>query len=180
MPDHVDFLIVGAGFAGTVLAERIATQLDKPCLVVERRDHIGGNAYDHYDKAGVLLHNYGPHYFRTNSQRIVDYLGKFTDWRAVEYKILSWTNGRFWQFPINLNTFEQLIGHPSTSEEMAAQLAEWRVKIDKPKNSEEVTVPQGGWKLYETIFKNYTRKQRHPDAKNLASSRWVRIPVPTN
>src|ERR1700736_3391801 len=122
MPEKFDFLIVGAGFAGSVLAERIASQLDKTCLIVEKRNHIGGNAYDHYDKAGVLLHDYGPHYFRTNSQRIVDYLSQFTEWRAVEYKILSWTNGRFWHFPINLNTFEQLIGRPSTSEEMEAQL----------------------------------------------------------
>src|SRR5438477_201364 len=129
MTHHVDFLIVGAGFAGAVLAERIATQLDKTCLVIERRNHIGGNAYDHYDKAGVLLHDYGPHYFRTNSLRIVNYLSQFTAWREVEYKILSWTNGRFWQFPINLYTFEQLIGRPSTSEEMEAQLSEWRVTI---------------------------------------------------
>src|SRR6266446_9704165 len=138
MSDHVDFLIVGAGFAGAVLAERIATQLDKTCLIIERRNHIGGNAYDHYDKAGVLVHDYGPHYFRTNSQRIVDYLSKFTDWQPVEYKILSWTNGRFWQFPINLNTFEQLVGHPSTSEEMEKTLDEWRVPIAQPRNSEEV------------------------------------------
>src|ERR1700737_4025880 len=120
-----DFLIVGAGFADSVLAERIASQLDKTCLVIERRNHIGGNAYDHYDKAGVLLHDYGPHYFRTNSQRIVDYLNQFTEWRAVEYKILSWTNGRFWHFPINLNTFEKLIGRLSTSKEMKSALPEW-------------------------------------------------------
>src|SRR5436853_6771189 len=124
-----DFLIVRAGFAGSVLAERIASQLGKTCLVIERRNHIGGNAYDHYDKAGVLVHDYGPHYFRTNSQRIVDYLSKFTDWQPVEYKILSWTNGRFWQFPINLNTFEQLIGRSSTTEETKAKLAECRVTI---------------------------------------------------
>jgi len=175
-----DFLIVGAGFAGTVLAERIATQLGKTCLVVERRHHIGGNAYDHYDKAGVLVHDYGPHYFRTNSQRIVDYLSKFTEWREVEYKILSWTHGRFWHFPINLNTFEQLIGRPSTSEEMAAQLAEWRVKIDNPKNSQEVIVSQVGWKLYEMFFKNYTRKQWRRDAKDLDASVCSRIPIRTN
>ena len=175
-----DFLIVGAGFAGTVLAERIATQLGKTCLVVERRHHIGGNAYDHYDKAGVLVHDYGPHYFRTNSQRIVDYLSKFTEWREVEYKILSWTHGRFWHFPINLNTFEQLIGRPSTSEEMAAQLAEWRVKIDNPKNSQEVIVSQVGWKLYEMFFKNYTRKQWQRDAKDLDPSVCGRIPIRTN
>src|SRR5260370_3534962 len=137
MPDHFDFLIVGAGFAGAVMAERIATQLGKTCLVIDRRNHIGGNAYDHYDKAGVLVHDYGPHYFRTNSLRIVNYLSQFTKWREVEYKILSLTDGRFCPFPINLNTFQQLIGRPSTSEEMEAQLAEWRGQIEHPKKAEK-------------------------------------------
>lgn len=175
-----DFLIVGAGFAGSVLAERIASQLGKTCLIVEKRNHIGGNAYDHYDPAGVLLHTYGPHYFRTNSQRIVDYLSQFTEWREVQYKILSWTHGRYWQFPINLNTFEQLIGRSSTTEEMEAQLAEWRVRIDSPKNSEEVIVSQVGWELYEMFFKNYTRKQWQRDAKALDPSVCGRIPIRTN
>jgi UDP-galactopyranose mutase len=175
-----DFLIVGAGFAGTVLAERLAGQLGKSCLVVERRKHIGGNAYDHYDDAGVLLHDYGPHYFRTNSQRIIDYLSQFTEWHSVDYKILSWTDGQYWQFPINLNTFEQIIGRPSTSEEMRAQLDEWRVPIQNPKNSEEVIVSQVGWKLYEMFFKNYTRKQWHRDAKDLDPSVCGRIPIRTN
>lgn len=175
-----DFLIVGAGFAGSVLAERIATQLGKTCLIIDKRNHIGGNAYDHYDKAGLLLHDYGPHYFRTNSQRIIDYLSQFTQWRAVEYNILSWTHGRFWQFPINLNTFEQLIGRPSTTEEMEMQLAKWRVHIDNPKNSEEVIVSQVGWKLYEMFFKNYTRKQWQRDARQLDPSVCGRIPIRTN
>jgi len=178
--EKFDFLIVGAGFAGAVLAERIATQLGKTCLVVERRNHIAGNAYDHHDKAGVLVHDYGPHYFRTNSQRVIAYLGQFTEWHEVEYKILSWTGGRHWQFPINLNTFEQLIGRSSTSEEMEKQLAEWRVKIDNPKNSEEVIISQVGWKLYEMFFKNYTRKQWQRDAKDLDPSVCRRIPIRTN
>src|SRR5690349_8014081 len=102
-----DYLIVGAGFAGAVLAERLASQRGAKCLLIDRRAHIGGNAYDRYDAAGVLIHPYGPHYFRTNSQRIVDYLSQFTDWHHVEYRVLSWTDGRYWSFPVNLNTFEQ-------------------------------------------------------------------------
>lgn len=180
MSEYWDYLVVGAGFAGAVLAERLSNELGKSVLVVERRDHIGGNAYDHYDEAGVLLHTYGPHYFRTNSDRIVDYLSRFTDWHPVEYKILSWTDGRYWQFPINLNTFEQLVGHPSTSEEMEATLAAWRVPIDKPANSEEVIISQVGHELYRKFFEGYTLKQwrRHP--RELDASVCGRIPIRTN
>jgi UDP-galactopyranose mutase len=175
-----DYLIVGAGFAGAVLAERLASQSGATCLVIDRRDHIGGNAYDHYDEAGVLLHTYGPHYFRTNSNRIVEYLSQFTEWHPVEYRILSWTNGRYWQFPINLNTFEQLLGRPSTSEEMERTLAEWRIPISEPKNSEEVIVSQVGTKLYEMFFKNYTRKQWRRDPRELDASVCGRIPIRLN
>mgnify|MGYP000482025164 CR=1 FL=1 len=180
MSQQVDYLIVGAGFAGAVLAERLASQCGKKCLVVDRRNHIGGNAYDHYDKAGVLIHTYGPHYFRSNSERIVEYLGQFTEWHPVDYKILSWAEGRYWQFPINLNTFEQLLGRPSTPEEMEKTLAEWRVPVKTPQNSEEVIVSQVGWKLYEMFFKNYTRKQWKRDPKDLDASVCGRIPVRTN
>lgn len=180
MPWTFDFLIVGAGFAGAVLAERLASQCGQRCLVVEKRAHIGGNAHDAHDRAGVLLHVYGPHYFRTNSDRIVEYLSQFTEWHPVEYKILSWTDGRYWQFPINLNTFEQLIGRSSTSEEMQATLAAWRVPILEPQNSEEVIVSQVGWELYEKFFKNYTRKQWRRDPRELDASVCGRIPIRTN
>jgi len=175
-----DYLIVGAGCAGAVLAERLASQCGATCLVVDRRSHIAGNAHDHYDKSGVLLHTYGPHYFRTNSDRILAYLSQFTEWHAVDYKILSWTEGRYWQFPINLNTFEQLIGRSSTSEEMEATLAEWRVLIENPANSEEVIVSQVGHRLYEMFFKNYTRKQWRREPRELDASVCGRIPIRTN
>ena len=180
MSVQFDYLIVGAGFAGVVLAERLSSQLGKSCLIVERREHIGGNAYDFHDQADVLLHRYGPHYFRTNADRIVAYLSQFTDWHPVEYKILSWTDGRFWQFPINLNTFEQLLDRPSTTEEMEATLAQWRVPIASPRNSEEVIISQVGVKLYEMFFKNYTRKQWRRDPRDLDASVCGRIPIRTN
>lgn len=175
-----DFVIVGAGFAGVVLAERIASQAGMSCLVVERRSHIGGNAYDYFDDAGVLIHKYGPHYFRSNSDRIVAYLSAFTEWHPVEYKIRSWSEGRYWQFPINLNTFEQLIGRRSSSGEMEETLARWRVPIQNPANSEEVILSQVGTALYERFFKNYTRKQWKRDPKDLDPSVCGRIPIRTN
>lgn len=180
VPKSYDYLIVGAGFSGATLAERLASQRGKTCLVVDRRQHIGGNAYDHVDKAGVRVHSYGPHYFRTNSDRIVEYLSLFTAWRPVAYRILSWTDGKFWQFPINLNTFEQLLGRPSTTEEMEETLAKWRVPIEAPRNSEEVIVSQVGYPLYEKFFKNYTIKQWGRDPKDLDPSVCGRIPIRTN
>lgn len=177
---NIDCLIVGAGFSGLTIAERLTTQQGKTCLIVEKRDHLGGNAYDKYDEAGVLIHTYGPHYFRTNAPRIVDYLSQFTEWHPVEYKILSYSDGRYWNFPINLNTFEQFLGRSSTSEEMETWIAEHRVPIENPANSEEVIVSQVGWELYEKFFKGYTLKQwrRHP--KDLDASVCGRIPIRTN
>lgn len=175
---YADFVVVGAGFAGAVVAERLANA-GQSVLVLERRAHIAGNCYDYKDKHGVLLHKYGPHYFRTNSDRIKDYLSQFTEWQPATYRVVSHTHGQYFSFPVNLNTFEQLLGRPSTSEEMEATLAKWRVDIPNPKNSEEVIVSQVGWKMYEMFFKNYTLKQwkRHP--RELDASVCGRIPIRT-
>jgi len=175
-----DYLIVGAGFSGLTMAERLTTQAGATCLVVDKRAHIGGNAYDHYDDQGVLLHAYGPHYFRTNSPLIHEYLSHFTEWHPVDYKILAWTDGTYWPFPINLNTFEQFIGRTSTPEEMTATLETWRVPVETPENSEEVILSQVGRELYEKFFEGYTLKQwrRHPH--DLDASVCGRIPVRTN
>ena len=180
MAEQFDYLIVGAGFAGSVLAERLAEDSGKTCLVVDRRDHIAGNAYDKVDPAGILIHAYGPHYFRTNSSKVVDYLSQFTDWHQVSYQVLVWTDGKYWQFPINLNTFEQYLGRPSTTEEMEATLAKWREPIENPKNSEEMVLSQVGRKFYEMFFKNYTKKQWNRDPAQLDASVCGRIPVRTN
>jgi len=174
------FLIIGAGFSGLTLAERLSTQLEARCTIVEKRGHIGGNAQDEYDAAGVLVHKYGPHYFRTNAPRIVEYLSQFTEWHPVEYRILSYSDGRYWNFPINLNTFEQYLGRESSSEEFEAWLASKRVPIENPANSEEVIVSQVGWELYGKFFKNYTLKQWKKDPKDLDASVCRRIPVRTN
>ena len=175
-----DYLIVGAGFAGAVLAERLASQLGKTCLVVDRRHHVAGNAYDYYDDAGILVHQYGPHYFRTNSDDVISYLSQFTDWLPVHYRILSWAHGQYWHFPINLNTFEKLIGRRSSSQEMKKTLDEWRHDIPSPSNSKEVVLSQVGSQLYEMFFENYTRKHWKRDPSELDPSVCGRIPIRTN
>lgn len=177
---NFDYLIVGAGFSGLVLAERLSTQLGKTCLIVDKRDHIGGNCYDEYDNHGLLVHRYGPHYFRTNSPRIVDYLSQFTEWLPVRYQVASFTEGRYWSFPINLRTYEQLIGRPSTEAEFVAYLEQCRIPIKKPANSEEVIISQVGRELFEKFFRGYTLKQWRKEPRELDASVCGRIPIRTN
>lgn len=175
-----EILIVGAGFAGLVMAERLSNILGLRCLVVDKRGHIGGNAHDAYNDAGVLSHVYGPHYFRSNSVKVVDYLSRFTEWLPTNYEILSFTEGSYWHFPINLNTFEELIGGPATEEEFKEYLALKRVPIASPQNSEEVIISQVGWELYEKFFKGYTLKQWKKHPRELDASVCGRIPIRTN
>jgi UDP-galactopyranose mutase len=177
--ERYDYLIVGCGIAGITMAERLAS-VGKTSLIVDRRPHIGGNCYDRLDEHGVLIHPYGPHYFRTNSDNVVTYLSRFTNWQPTEYRVLSYIDGVYYNFPINLNTFEQILGRPSSEEEMQRTLAEWRVDIPNPQNSEEVIVSQIGWRLYEMFFKNYTLKQWQVPPSQLEASVCGRIPVRTN
>lgn len=176
---QTDFLIIGAGFSGLVVAERLSAAGWK-CVVADRRNHIGGNAYDSKDEAGVLIHRFGPHYFRTNSPMIVEYLSRFTEWHAVDYTIKSHTEGRYWSFPVNLNTFEELLGRPSTSEEFESWLSSRRLDIASPSNSEEAILSQAGPEFYKLFFEGYTLKQwrRHP--RELDASVCGRIPIRLN
>jgi UDP-galactopyranose mutase len=177
---NVDFLIVGAGFTGLTLAERLSNELGASCLIVERRGHLGGNAYDEHDEHGVLIHPYGPHYFRTDKPEVLDYLSQFTAWRPASYQILSWTRSRYWRFPINLNTYEQLIGRSATEEEFQAYLARVREPVANPANSEDVIVSQVGRELYELFFKGYTQKQWRKSPAELDASVCARVPIRTN
>ena len=113
-----DYLIVGAGFAGAVLAERLATQAGKRVLIVDKRPHIGGNTYDYYDSHGILVHKYGPHIFHTNSREIFDYLGQFTAWRPYEHRVLASVDGMLVPIPINLDTINKLYGLNLSSTEV--------------------------------------------------------------
>ena len=181
MPPAVDVLVAGAGLAGAVVAERLAAEHGLSCLVVERRRHLGGLCHDAHDEAGVLVPSYGPHYFRTDSDRVADYLSQFTDWRPAEYRVLVSTHGRLWPFPINLDTYEQLVGHAATSTEMEAALAAWREPLGRaPANSEEYVVAQVGRALYEMFYRGYTRKQWGREPAELDPSVAGRIPIRTD
>jgi UDP-galactopyranose mutase len=176
---EIDFFIVGAGFSGLVSAQRLCQEGFR-CVVIDHREHIGGNAYDCYDEAGVLIHPYGPHYFRSNSARIVAYLSQFTEWHEVSYQIKSYTQERYWSFPINLNTFEEWLGRPATELEWRDYLESHRIEIEHPQNSEEVILSQVGWDFYRMFFEPYTLKQwkRHP--RELQASVCGRIPIRLN
>lgn len=176
-----DYLIVGAGFAGSVLAERLAAGLGKRVLVVDRRPHIGGNAYDFHDDAGVLIHRYGPHIFHTNAQRIVDYLSNFTQWRPYEHRVLAQVGEQQVPIPINMTTLNALYGlQLRTEEEAAAFLASRAEPVAEIRTSEDVVINQVGRELYETFFRGYTRKQWGLDPSQLDKSVTSRVPTRTN
>ncbi|WP_332762921.1 UDP-galactopyranose mutase [Pseudomonas koreensis] len=175
-----DYLIVGAGFAGSVIAERLAEGLGLRVLLIDRRDHIAGNAYDHYDAAGVLVHRYGPHIFHTNAQRIVDYLSRFTEWRPYEHRVLARVDGQLVPIPINLSTLNALYGLSMNSVEAQQFLAERAEPVATIRTSEDVVVNQIGRELYEKFFRGYTRKQWGLDPSALDKSVTSRVPTRTN
>lgn len=175
-----DFLIVGAGFSGCVLAEHIATRLNMKVLLLDARDHIGGNAYDYYNEHGILVHKYGPHIFHTNSKKVFDYLSRFTEWHYYEHRVLASVDGRKVPIPINLNTLNELYGMRLTSREAADFLDSVRIAADSVSNSEDLVVSQVGYELYEKFFKHYTRKQWDLWPSELSPSVCGRIPVRTN
>ena len=175
-----DFLIVGAGFAGSVLAERLASEANKKVLIIDKRPHIGGNTYDYFDDAGILVHKYGPHIFHTNSREIFDYLGQFTAWRPYEHRVLASVDGRLVPLPINLDTINQLYGLQLSSAQVEAFLEEHAEKKDRIVTSEDAVVSKVGRELYQKFFKNYTKKQWGLDPSELDASVAARIPTRCN
>ena len=175
-----DYLIVGAGFAGCVLAERIANLLAQRVLIVDTRSHIGGNAYDYFNDDGILIHKYGPHAFHTNSKEVFSYLSQFTEWNLFELRVTAHVDGGKLPIPINLDTINELYGLNFSEKEFKKFLeliAEPIVSID---NSEDVVLSKVGTELYHKFFKNYTRKQWGLDPSELAPSVCARIPTRTN
>jgi len=175
-----DYLIVGAGFAGATIAERLAADADRKVLICDRRPHIGGNAYDHYDAAGVLVHKYGPHIFHTNSRDVYEYLSRFTSWRPYQHRVLACVDGQLLPIPINLTTVNRLYGTNFTSfqvEEFLRSVAEPCAQI---RTSEDVILSKVGRELYEKFFRNYTKKQWNLDPSELDAAVTARLPVRTN
>lgn len=175
-----DYLIVGAGFAGSVLAERLANDAGKRVLIIDKRNHIGGNAYDFYDDAGILIHKYGPHIFHTNSPEVFTYLSRFTQWRPYEHRVLTTVDGKLLPIPINLDTVNKLYNLNLTSEELEKFFDSIKEEVKYIRTSEDVVVSQVGRDLYEKFFRNYTRKQWGMDPSELDKMVTSRIPTRTN
>jgi UDP-galactopyranose mutase len=174
-----DCLVVGAGFAGATIAERLATY-GKKVLICDKRPHIGGNAYDHYDEAGVLVHKYGPHIFHTNSREVYEYLSRFTAWRPYQHRVLACVDGQLLPIPINLDTVNRMYGTSYTSFELDAFFKSVAEPVAQLRTSEDVIVSKVGRELYEKFFRNYTRKAWGLDPSELDAAVTARVPVRTN
>lgn len=174
-----DYLIVGAGFAGSVLAERLSKS-GKKVLLVEKRNHVGGNAFDFFNKDGLLIHKYGPHIFHTNSREVFDYLGQFTPWRPYEHRVLASVDGQLLPIPINLNTINQMYGLNLSADEVDSFFKSKAERVDRVITSEDVVVSKVGRELYEKFFKGYTKKQWDLDPSELDASVTARVPTRTN
>ena len=174
-----DVLIVGAGFAGSVCAERLANA-GKRVLVIDRRDHIAGNAFDCVDEHGVKIHVYGPHIFHTNGKRIFEYLSQFTDWRFYEHRVRAIVDGRAYPMPINRTTINLLYGLNLDEAGAAAFLERVRAPRDSVKTSEDVVLNSVGPDLCDKFFRGYTKKQWGIDLSELSAGVAARIPTRTD
>jgi UDP-galactopyranose mutase len=175
-----DFLVVGAGFEGSVIAQQMAANFNKKVMIVDRRPHIGGNAYDHYNEHGLLIHKYGPHIFHTNSKEVFDYLSQFTKWRPYEHRVLAQVDGKLVPIPINLDTVNKLYNLSLKEDELEDWFSSVAEKVEAIRTSEDVVVARVGRELYEKMFRGYTRKQWGLDPSELDASVTARIPVRTN
>ncbi len=172
-------LIVGAGFAGSTIARALADAGHQVHLI-DRRPHIGGNAYDEFDAAGVLVHRYGPHIFHTNSERVWQFLSRFTEWRPYEHRVLGVVDGRHYPFPINRDTLNLLYGLNLDEAGAAAFFERVREPREPVRTSEDVVLNSVGRDLYEKFFLNYTRKQWGLEPSQLKAGVAARIPTRTN
>lgn len=176
---NYDYLIVGAGFSGAVCAQQLA-EAGKKVLIIDRRPHIGGNAYDMLDESGVLIHPYGPHVFHTNSKHIFEYLSRFTDWRFYEHRVLAVVDGKRYPIPINRTTINKLYGLDLSEKEVKQYLEKVSEKRNPIRTSEDVVLNSVGQDLCDKFFRGYTRKQWGLDLSDLSAGVAARIPTRTN
>ncbi|MBY4573200.1 UDP-galactopyranose mutase [Gordonia paraffinivorans] len=175
-----DLIVVGSGFFGLTVAERAATQLGKRVLVVERRDHIGGNAYSEPEPTtGIEIHKYGAHLFHTSNDRVWEYVNQFTEFTNYQHRVFALHNGQAYQFPMGLGLISQFFGRYYTPDEARKLIAEQAGEIDtaKARNLEEKAISLIGRPLYEAFIKHYTAKQWQTDPKDLPASNITRLPV---
>jgi len=175
-----DLIVVGSGFFGLTVAERAATQLGKRVLVVERRDHIGGNAYSEPEPTtGIEIHKYGAHLFHTSNDRVWEYVNQFTEFTNYQHRVFALHHGQAYQFPMGLGLISQFFGRYYTPDEARKLIAEQAGEIDtaKARNLEEKAISLIGRPLYEAFIKHYTAKQWQTDPKDLPASNITRLPV---
>lgn len=175
----MDDLIVGAGFAGATCA-RVLAEGGRHVLVIDKRPHIGGNAYDEFDAQGVLVHRYGPHIFHTNSTKVVDFLSRFTQWRPYEHRVLAQVGDKLLPIPINRSTINGLYGTSLDEAGVVAHLARVREPRSPLRTSEDVVLNSVGTDLCEKFFRGYTRKQWGLDLSELSAGVAARIPTRSN
>ena len=174
------YLVVGAGLAGSTIAERLASQLNASVLVVDKRTHVAGNTYDPLDDNGLRYHRYGPHIFHTNSASVVEYLSAFTTWLPYEHRVLARVNDALVPIPINRTTLNRLYDLHLSSEQAATFLAARAERFDRIDNSEDMILSRVGRELYEMFFRGYTRKQWGIEPRDLDAAFARRIPTRTN
>jgi len=175
----LDCLVVGAGFAGSVVAERLAVS-GRRVHIIDRRSHVGGNAYDEVDGHGILIHRYGPHIFHTNAKRIVEYLSAFTEWKFYEHRVLASVAGNLYPMPINRTTINKLYGMALDEGQVREFFEKVREKRDSIRTSEDVVLNSVGRDLYEKFFLNYTKKQWGLDPSQLSAGVAARVPARSN
>jgi UDP-galactopyranose mutase len=175
-----DIVVVGAGISGAVIAERYAT-MGKSVLVIDKRDHVGGNCFDYYNEDGVLISKYGAHLFHTNHKEVWHYVNRFSDWYFYEHRVLAVVDHKLVPVPVNITTVNLLMNADIRNEkEMKRWLSEHAIANTDPKNGEEAALAKVGPELYEKIFKQYTKKQWDKYPHELDASVLNRIPVRTN
>lgn len=178
---EIDYIIVGCGLAGIIMAERITKKLGKKVLIIEQRNHIGGNCYDYYDEYGILTHKYGPHIFHTNYKEVVDYLSEYTDWHIYQFQARVVIDGKLTNIPFNLNTMKDIL-----DEDLYKRLSSKLIKffgydtvvpILKLRETDDEEIKWLAEYIYEKVYLNYMKKQWEVKPEELDASVTERVPV---